>query len=78
MCEYKNYEVYDVYEERAKSAKTGITKAFNYYATKDVAVRIFNMYHDGLSYKKISNILNEEKELALEIEKQKAEFNDSN
>ena len=33
------------------------------YATKDVAVRIFNMYHDGLSYKKISNILNEEKVL---------------
>ena len=31
------------------------------YATKDVAIRIFNMYHDGLSYKKISNILNEEK-----------------
>ena len=33
------------------------------YATKDVAIRIFNMYHDGLSYKKISNILNEEKVL---------------
>ena len=30
------------------------------YATKDVVIRIFNMYHDGLSYKKISNILNEE------------------
>lgn len=23
MCEYKNYEVYDVYEERVISAKTG-------------------------------------------------------
>ena len=33
------------------------------YATKDVAIRIFNMYHDGLSHKKISNILNEEKVL---------------
>ena len=33
------------------------------YATKDVAIRIFNMYHDGLSYKKISNILNEEQVL---------------
>ena len=33
------------------------------YATKDVAIRIFNMYHDGLSYKKISNILNGEKVL---------------
>ena len=33
------------------------------YATKDVAIRIFNMYHDGLSYKKISNVLNEEKVL---------------
>ena len=33
------------------------------YATKDVAIRVFNMYHDGLSYKKISNILNEEKVL---------------
>ena len=33
------------------------------YATKDVVIRIFNMYHGGLSYKKISNILNEEKVL---------------
>ncbi len=33
------------------------------YATKDVVIRIFNMYHDGLSYKKISNLLNEEKVL---------------
>lgn len=32
-------------------------------ATKDVVIRIFNMYHSGLSYKKISNILNEEKVL---------------
>ena len=33
------------------------------YSTKDVVIRIFNMYHDGLSYKKISNILNQEKVL---------------
>ena len=33
------------------------------YSSKDVVVRIFNMYHDGLSYKKISNILNDEKVL---------------
>ena len=33
------------------------------YAKKDVVIRIFNMYHDGLSYKKISNILNEEQVL---------------
>ena len=33
------------------------------YATKDVVIRIFNMYHDELSYKKISNILNEEQVL---------------
>ena len=142
MCEYKNYEVYDVYEERGISAKTGnyrpeferllqdvrdkklntivvlkldrLTRSVSDwekiltsvsqqeiertsertkiglagaikvghiphqaplgykhedkklvvdYATKDVAIRIFNMYHDGLSYKKISNILNEEKVL---------------
>ena len=33
------------------------------YSSKDVVIRIFTMYHDGLSYKKISNILNEEKVL---------------
>lgn len=33
------------------------------YATKDVAIRIFNMYHEGMSYQTISNILNEEKVL---------------
>ena len=33
------------------------------YATKYVVIRIFDMYHNGLSYKKISNILNEEKVL---------------
>jgi len=33
------------------------------YSSKDVVVRIFNMYHDGLSYKKISNILSDEKVL---------------
>lgn len=31
------------------------------YATKDVAIRIFNMYHEGMSYQTISNVLNEEK-----------------
>ena len=31
--------------------------------TKDVVIRIFEMYHNGLSYKKISNILIEEKVL---------------
>ena len=30
------------------------------YSTKDVVVRIFDMYYNGLSYKKISNILNAE------------------
>ena len=30
------------------------------YSTKDVVVRIFDMYYNGLSYKKISNILNNE------------------
>ena len=33
------------------------------YATKDVAIRIFNMYHEGMSYQTISNILNEGKVL---------------
>ena len=33
------------------------------YATKDVAIRIFNMYHDGMTYQKISNVLNEEQVL---------------
>ena len=33
------------------------------YATKDIAIRIFNMYHDGMTYQKISNILNEEQVL---------------
>ena len=33
------------------------------YSTKDIVLRIFNMYHDGMSYKKISNIFNEEKVL---------------
>jgi len=30
------------------------------YSTKDVVVRIFDMYYNGLLYKKISNILNAE------------------
>ena len=33
------------------------------YSTKDVVVRIFNLYYEGYSYQKISNILNEEKVL---------------
>lgn len=33
------------------------------YATKDVAIRIFNMYHEEMSYQTISNVLNEEKVL---------------
>ena len=32
-------------------------------ATKDIAIRIFNMYHEGMSYQTISNVLNEEKVL---------------
>ena len=30
------------------------------YSTKNVVIRIFDMYYNGLSYKKISNVLNEE------------------
>ena len=30
------------------------------YSTKDIVIRIFDMYYNGLSYKKISNILNKE------------------
>ena len=30
------------------------------YSTKDIVIRIFDMYYNGLSYKKISNVLNEE------------------
>lgn len=33
------------------------------YSTKDVAIRIFDLYYNGYSYQKISNILNEEKVL---------------
>lgn len=33
------------------------------YATKDVVVRIFDLYYNGYSYKKISNILNDEQVL---------------
>ena len=33
------------------------------YATKDIVVRIFDLYYNGLSYKKISNLFNEEKVL---------------
>ena len=34
-----------------------------YYATKDVIVRIFDLYYNGYSYQKISNLFNEEKVL---------------
>lgn len=33
------------------------------YSTKDVVIRIFEMYHSGLSHRKIANKLNEEKVL---------------
>ena len=33
------------------------------YSTKDIVIRIFNLYYNGLSYKKISNLFNEEKVL---------------
>lgn len=33
------------------------------YSTKDIVVRIFEMYYNGYSYQKISNIFNEEKVL---------------
>ena len=34
-----------------------------YYATKDVIFRIFDLYYNGYSYQKISNLFNEEKVL---------------
>ena len=33
------------------------------YSTKDIIVRIFNLYYNGYSYQKISNLFNEEKVL---------------
>jgi len=33
------------------------------YSTKDVVIRIFNLYYNGYSYQKISNLFNEEKVL---------------
>ena len=33
------------------------------YATKDIVIRIFELYHSGNSYQKISNLFNEEKVL---------------
>ena len=33
------------------------------YSTKDIVVRIFNLYYNGYSYQKISNLFNEEKVL---------------
>ena len=32
-------------------------------ATKDIVIRIFNLYHNGLSYQKNANLFKEEKEL---------------
>ena len=31
--------------------------------TKDIVVRIFELYHNGMSYQKISNLFNKEKVL---------------
>ncbi len=36
------------------------------YSTKDIVVRIFDLYYNGLSYQKISNLFNEEKVLGKE------------
>ena len=36
------------------------------YSTKDVVVRIFNLYYEGYSYQKISNLFNSEKVLGRE------------
>ena len=36
------------------------------YSTKDVVVRIFNLYYEGYSYQKISNLFNEERVLGRE------------
>ena len=36
------------------------------YATKDIVVRIYDLYYNGYSYKKISNLFNEEKVLGKE------------
>lgn len=36
------------------------------YATKDIAYRIFDLYYNGYSYQKISNLFNEEKVLGKE------------
>ncbi len=33
------------------------------YTTKDIVIRIFDLYYNGMSYKKISNLLNKEKVL---------------
>ncbi len=33
------------------------------YATKDIVIRIFDLYYNGFSYKRISNLFNEEKVL---------------
>ena len=37
------------------------------YSTKDIIVRIFNLYYNGYSYQKISNLFNEEKVLGKDI-----------
>ena len=35
-------------------------------STKDIVIRIFNLYHNGLSYQKIANLFKEEKVLGKE------------
>ncbi|MBQ2835965.1 MAG: recombinase family protein [Clostridia bacterium] len=44
--------------------KDGNKKTVIDETTKDVAIRIFNMYLEGKSYQQIANILKEEKVLA--------------
>lgn len=43
--------------------KHGNKKLVVDYATKDIVVRIFDLYYNGFSYKRISNLFNEEKVL---------------
>ena len=43
--------------------KDGNKKTVIDETTKDIVIRIFNMYHEGMSYQTISNVLNEEKVL---------------
>lgn len=48
---------------RRPSKRTVFKKLVIDYATKDIVVRIFDMYYNGNSYQTISNTLNEEKVL---------------